>query len=272
MRKLTRTVERFIQREVLPSFVSLAVLLLALAMYLVVSLLGLKIPGFDAGQVATTILISSLSSIALFLYFLYRHSLSSSKYESALKSIEGLDLPGLKIVPTSMTETGSDNLRVATYAMSLARRSIVSMSVLSAPVPKSGAITEAEDTVARDVFRSMERGDKRLGNDFVFKRIVSLQDADERLFSDYLQARRSRVFTRGKFESKVYPIQTREQDPALVRFPNFIVVDSRYLFLTLRQAAPGSGDPHSRGFFIVDEDIASAFASYFEYIWCNHCR
>ena len=256
-----------IKNELLPSLWMILLIVLPLIVYIVFSFIDYDILGGELSRKTSVILIGLFLYIAIFLYFIYRRITNIDRYEIILENLKNLDIAEIQIYPVKISKNERENLQYAQYVMDLAKNELLSLSVLSSPRAKNGKITRKEDIAARDVFRKMEKGDKTLAIDFKFKRIISLQDNDEKLFSKYLKVQKNanRNFKKGHFDFRIYKLCPNKNN-VLIRFPNFIVADKKYVFITFRQYSA-----QSKGLFIISEEIGKILSSYFTYLWEEHC-
>jgi len=258
----------FIIRNFLPSIGALLLLVAPIALYAVFSIWQIDIFKGTLSEKTSAVLTGMLLFISLYLFVIYRNINKRNRYEEVLESCSKLTLPALHIVPLSISNDFKENLQYATYVLSLATHQVVSLSVLSSPKPRNGRISESEDVAAKQIFKFMTSG-SHVEQDFNFRRIISLQDDDEIAFAHYLeeQKKANSTYKRGRFDFRIYDLQTTGNGEKLVRFPNFLVVDSKYVFITFRQY-----EAQSKGLFFVDQDVASCLSSYFEYLWQHHTK
>lgn len=252
----------WITNTFIPNIGTLIFMVIPTILYIVVSIFGIDPFGGSLSGKAGATIVGLIFTITLYFYVIYKKVMQNKKYEEALEEINKINLKDGYITALSLSKKATENKDMATYIMELATSEILSFSVYSTPpLNKSGRITEKDDSVAASVFKNMKDG-KKISDDFKFYRIISQQDNNEEIFFEYLNKRKeeSLRFRKGIFDFKVYPING--ENNIIVQMPNFIVVDSKYLFITLRQS-----DEKSRGVFIANKDLAESFALYFNYIW-----
>jgi hypothetical protein len=254
--------------QMLPTILAFVLLFAGLAIYIISSLLNLSILGIDTKSLGGSILLGLLFIIAIVVFFVYVKLINVDKYENLIKTKGEIDTSKSIIIPVIITAEWRQNLEGAQKVMNLAKKELLSLSVLSSPAPRNDLITEEDDTAASVVYNKMTNKLSDIDDDFKFLRIISLQDKDESLFFNYLNQQMSRSdWTKGSFYFRIYNIPKMKDINKTVRFPNIIVADSKYVFISLRQQ-----DKKSRGIIINDSSIASMFASYFYYLWDEFCE
>ena len=252
----------WITNTFIPNIGTLIFMVTPTVLYIIVSVFNIDPFGGSLSEKAGAIIVGFVFTITLYFYVIYIKVMQNKKYEEALEEINKINLKDGYITALSLSKKAIENKDMATYIMELAKSEILSFSIYSTPpIRKSGIITEKDDSVAASVFNNMKNG-KKISDDFKFYRIISQQDKNEEIFLSYLNKRKeeSLRFHKGIFDFKVYPING--ENNIIVQMPNFIVVDSKYLFITLRQS-----DEKSRGVFIANKELAESFALYFNYIW-----
>ncbi|MCK4644030.1 hypothetical protein KAU32_10410 [bacterium] len=226
-----------------------------------------------AGELSTKtsmIIISLVLYTTLFNYFLYRKLSNVDKYEEILEEQKKLNWIILSLKSVAISKSEKDNFKYAKYLLRIARKKILSLSVLSSPKANKNTITQKED-IANEIIEKMKDGNKQIAQDFKFKRIISLQNNEEILFADYLEEKKNEntTYSKGSFDFKIYNVSLLNNDNSEegIQFPNFLVIDDEIVFITFRQY-----EKQSRGLLIISHEIAEILSSYFTYLWKEKCQ
>ncbi len=257
----------WLRNSVLPSTGTILLMIAPLCVYLLCASFGVDIFGGELSKRTSLILVGMFTWITLFLFVIYKDINANNHYVKIFKHCSQIHVPNQTFIPIAVSQNDKENLQFAKYVMELAKEQILSLSILSSPKSTSSEIADSDD-IAKKIFERMHAGDK-IANDFLFHRIISLQNQDEHLFAAYLMKKKNqnKDCEKGNFDFRIYTIPQEDKGCSMVRFPNFIVVDRKYVLLTLRQHAA-----QSKGVLFIHNNIATFFSSYFKFLWDEHCH